>query len=85
MILLSDDLPDGSGGEGGDVSGQHAGSITLPFVTQTYRCVAAYETKDTKNLPFKVAVDEKLDVLIRDPAGQCFSFSELPSLPALLC
>uniref|UniRef100_A0A4W6GBU5 NADPH oxidase organizer 1b n=1 Tax=Lates calcarifer TaxID=8187 RepID=A0A4W6GBU5_LATCA len=44
-------------------------SVTHPFVTQTYRCVATYETKDTKNLPFKVAVDEKLDVLIKDPAG----------------
>ncbi|XP_044035222.1 NADPH oxidase organizer 1-like [Siniperca chuatsi] len=68
MILLSDDLPDGSGG-GGDATRQHAGSVTHPFVTQTYCCVAAYETKDTKNRPFKVAVDEKLDVLIKDPAG----------------
>ncbi|KAL7372749.1 hypothetical protein ABVT39_021792 [Epinephelus coioides] len=69
MILLSDDLPDGSGGEGGDGTRQHTGNVTHPFVTQTYRCVAAYETKDTKNRPFKVAVDEKLDVLIKDPAG----------------
>ncbi|XP_037611512.1 NADPH oxidase organizer 1-like isoform X1 [Sebastes umbrosus] len=69
MIMLSDDLPDGSGGGGGDVTRQHVGSVTHPFVTQTYRCVAAYETKDTKNRPFKVAVDEKLDVLIKDPAG----------------
>lgn len=66
MILLSDDLSDGSGGGGG---GMQSGNITHPFVTQTYRCVAAYETKDTKNLPFKVALDEKLDVLIKDPAG----------------
>ncbi|XP_068439891.1 NADPH oxidase organizer 1-like [Clinocottus analis] len=69
MILMSDDLPDGSGGGGGDVTRQHAGSVTHPFVTQTHRCVAAYETKDTKNRPFKVSVDEKLDVLIKDPAG----------------
>ncbi|XP_036937415.1 NADPH oxidase organizer 1-like [Acanthopagrus latus] len=62
MILLSDDA---SGGGGGNV----ASSVTHPFVTQTYRCVAAYETKDTKNRPFKTAVDEKLDVLIKDPAG----------------
>lgn len=68
MILLSDDS---SGGGGGNV----AGSVTHPFVTQTYRCVAAYETKDTKNRPFKTAVDEKLDVLIKDPAGQCCRFS----------
>ncbi|KAJ4941091.1 hypothetical protein JOQ06_027378 [Pogonophryne albipinna] len=43
--------------------------VTHPFVTQTYSCVAAYETKDTKNRPFKVAMGEKLDVLIKDPAG----------------
>ncbi|KAM7371053.1 hypothetical protein PAMP_010551 [Pampus punctatissimus] len=73
MILLSHELPDGSGGGGGGgervVTHQHAGSVTHPFVTQTYRCVATYETKDTKNRPFKVALDEKLDVLIKDPAG----------------
>lgn len=63
MILMSDDLPVGSGGGGGDV--------THPLVTQTYRCVASYETKDAKNRPFKVALDEKLDVLIKDPAGRC--------------
>ncbi|KAI9526780.1 hypothetical protein NQZ68_036132 [Dissostichus eleginoides] len=65
MILMSDDLSDG----GGEVSHQPTGRVTHPFVTQTYSCVAAYETKDTKNRPFKVAVDEKLDVLIKDPAG----------------
>uniref|UniRef100_A0A8C2X1P8 NADPH oxidase organizer 1b n=1 Tax=Cyclopterus lumpus TaxID=8103 RepID=A0A8C2X1P8_CYCLU len=52
-------------------SSHHAGSVTHPFVTQTVRCVAAYETKDTKNRPFKVSVDEKLDVLIKDPTV-CF-------------
>lgn len=46
-----------------------SGNVTKPFVTETYRCVAAYETKDTKNKPFKVAADEKLDVLIKDKAG----------------
>lgn len=64
-MLLSDDLPDGSGGAKGEIN-----NITHPFITQTYRCVDAFETKDTKNRPFKVAVDEKLDVLIKDPAGQ---------------
>ncbi len=73
VILLSPDLPGGSGGGGGSATLQHAGSVTHPFITQTYRCVAAYETKDAKNRPFKVAVDEKLDVLIKDPAGQCCS------------
>lgn len=74
MIMMSEDMRNGSGGGGG---GATAGSsITNPFVTQTYRCVAPYETKDTKNRPFKVAVDEKLDVLIKDPAGQCFHIPE---------
>eukprot|EP00066_Takifugu_rubripes_P012911 XP_011602177.1 PREDICTED: NADPH oxidase organizer 1 [Takifugu rubripes] len=45
------------------------GNVTQPFITETYRCVAPYETKDTKNKPFKVAADEKVDVLIKDKAG----------------
>ncbi|XP_077476137.1 NADPH oxidase organizer 1a [Stigmatopora argus] len=45
------------------------GNVTQPFATETYRCVAPYETKDTKNKPFKVALDEKVDVLIKDKAG----------------
>ncbi|XP_060757706.1 NADPH oxidase organizer 1 isoform X1 [Neoarius graeffei] len=43
--------------------------VTKPFVTQMYRCIAAYETKDTKNRPFKVEVGETVDVLIKDKAG----------------
>ncbi|KAK7918970.1 hypothetical protein WMY93_010254 [Mugilogobius chulae] len=55
---------------GGSVKGhQPVANVTHPFITQTYRCVAPYETKDTKNRAFKVAADEKLDVLIKDPAG----------------
>ncbi|XP_051905019.1 NADPH oxidase organizer 1a isoform X3 [Hippocampus zosterae] len=45
------------------------GNVTQPFSTETYRCVAPYETKDTKNKPFKVALNEKVDVLIKDKAG----------------
>ncbi|XP_034075784.1 NADPH oxidase organizer 1-like [Gymnodraco acuticeps] len=48
---------------------QCVGNVTQPFVTETYRCMAPYETKDTKNKPFKVALDEKVDVLIKDKAG----------------
>lgn len=84
MILLSEDLPDGSG----DVGHQLAGGVSHPFITQTYRCLAAYETKDTKNRDFIVAMNEKLDVLIKDPAGQCLAFplsSEPPSRSFLLC
>lgn len=44
-------------------------SVTQPFVTQMYRCIAPYETKDTKNRPFKVEVGEAIDVLIKDEAG----------------
>ncbi|XP_026063272.1 NADPH oxidase organizer 1a [Carassius auratus] len=44
-------------------------NVTQPFVTETYRCIATFETKDTKNRPFKVEVDETVDVLIKDQKG----------------
>ncbi|XP_051925242.1 NADPH oxidase organizer 1-like [Hippocampus zosterae] len=72
MILLPDDSSArGREGErgGGSVWDGGLGSVTPPFVTETYRCVAPYETKDTKNRPFKVAKDETLEVLIKDPTG----------------
>lgn len=47
-----------------------ASGVTQPFVTETYRCVSFYETKDTKNRPFKVEADEMLDVLIKEKGGQ---------------
>ncbi|XP_033885688.2 NADPH oxidase organizer 1-like [Acipenser ruthenus] len=52
-----------------DKQQQSAGNITQPFIAETHRCVASYETKDTKNRPFKVNVEETVDVLIKDPAG----------------
>lgn len=79
MLLLSDDIPDGPVGGGHADGGGGGGGITHPFVTQTYRCVDAYETKDTKNRPFKVGVDEKLDVLIKDPSGECLGFPHASS------
>lgn len=45
-------------------------NVTQPFVTETYRCIATYETKNTKNRPFKVEVDELVDVLIKDQKGK---------------
>ncbi|KAM4624520.1 NADPH oxidase organizer 1-like [Polymixia lowei] len=70
MILPSNDLPKESRGKrGGVTSQQRRGCVSQPLLTQMYRCVAPYETKDTKNQPLKVALDEKLDVLIKDPAG----------------
>lgn len=64
MIMPSEDEITSFGGH------NTSGNVTQPFVTETYRCVAPYETKDTKNKPFKAAVDEKLDVLIKDKAGE---------------
>ncbi|XP_076026755.1 NADPH oxidase organizer 1a [Genypterus blacodes] len=64
MIMPTDDDIGGGGSHGNG-----GGNVTQPFVTETYRCVAAYETKDTKNKPFKVVMDEKVDVLIKDKAG----------------
>ncbi|XP_053496562.1 NADPH oxidase organizer 1b [Ictalurus furcatus] len=45
------------------------GNVSQPFVTKLYRCLAPYETKDIKNRPFSVTVDEILEVLIKDQAG----------------
>ncbi|XP_048848332.1 NADPH oxidase organizer 1-like isoform X2 [Brienomyrus brachyistius] len=45
------------------------GNITQPFVPETYRCVATYETKDIKNRLFKVEVDEMVEVFIKDKGG----------------
>lgn len=66
MVMPSDDVITAEGNQDGVHS---AGNVTQPFVTESYRCVAAYETKDTKNKPFKVALDETVDVLIKDKAG----------------
>ncbi|KAF4792019.1 NADPH oxidase organizer 1 [Turdus rufiventris] len=44
-------------------------SITLPQASQSYRCIEAFETKDTKNKPFKVAQKEIVEVLIKDMTG----------------
>lgn len=64
MIMPSEDEMRADAGQG------NGANVTQPFVTETFRCVAPYETKDTKNKPFKVVVDEKVDVLIKDKAGE---------------
>lgn len=69
MIMPSDEDMRAEAGQGS------VGNITQPFVTEMYRCLAAYETKDTKNKPFKVAADEKVDVLIKDKAGEARSWA----------
>lgn len=71
VILPLEDIADSKGRGVDAIGGKRVsvGNVTQPFVTETYCCVAPYETKDTKNRPFKVAVDEKVDVLIKDKAG----------------
>ncbi|NWU18840.1 NOXO1 oxidase, partial [Dyaphorophyia castanea] len=44
-------------------------SITLPQASQSYHCIEAFETKDTKNRPFTVAQKEIVEVLIKDMTG----------------
>ncbi|NWS28102.1 NOXO1 oxidase, partial [Polioptila caerulea] len=44
-------------------------SITLPQASQSYCCIEAFETKDTKNKPFRVAQKEIVEVLIKDMTG----------------
>lgn len=71
VILPLEDIAD-SNDRGMDTIGGKRfsmGNVTRPYVPETYRCVAPYETRDTKNRPFKVAVDETVDVLIKDKAG----------------
>ncbi|KAI5103195.1 NADPH oxidase organizer 1, partial [Silurus meridionalis] len=45
------------------------GNVSQPCITKLYRCLAPYETKDTKNRSFSVTVGETLEVLIKDQAG----------------
>ncbi|NWT19056.1 NOXO1 oxidase, partial [Vireo altiloquus] len=47
----------------------HSLSITLPQASQSYCCIEAFETKDTKNKPFTVAQKEIVEVLIKDMTG----------------
>nr|XP_033770666.1 NADPH oxidase organizer 1-like isoform X2 [Geotrypetes seraphini] len=43
--------------------------VSEPVVSQRYLCIEAYETKDTKNRPFRVMQDEILEVLLKDTTG----------------
>ncbi|XP_069840151.1 NADPH oxidase organizer 1-like isoform X2 [Dendropsophus ebraccatus] len=44
-------------------------ATTQPIISEIYICIDAFETKDTKNKPFKVKKDQCIDVLIKDPSG----------------
>ncbi|XP_008946121.1 PREDICTED: NADPH oxidase organizer 1 [Merops nubicus] len=48
---------------------QQLSSITHPQASQSYRCIETFETKDTKNKPFKATEKEILEVLIKDMTG----------------
>uniref|UniRef100_UPI00398EF639 NADPH oxidase organizer 1-like isoform X1 n=1 Tax=Pristiophorus japonicus TaxID=55135 RepID=UPI00398EF639 len=43
--------------------------ITQPVASENYKCITAYETKDTKKRPFKVLEDEIVDVITKNPSG----------------
>ncbi|XP_051570968.1 NADPH oxidase organizer 1-like [Myxocyprinus asiaticus] len=64
IVTMPSETSLGSSGVGTSDNG-----VTQPFVSETYCCVATYETKDTKNRPFKVEMDEIVDVLFKDKGG----------------
>lgn len=73
MILQLEDALDGQPKV--DLSSKRlsVGNVSQPFVMKLYRCLAPYETKDIKNRPFSVTVNETLEVLIKDQTGMlCF-------------
>ncbi|OCT64452.1 hypothetical protein XELAEV_18045551mg [Xenopus laevis] len=48
---------------------QSSAPVSEPVISQKYICIETFETKDTKNRPFKVSKDELIDVVIKDPTG----------------
>ncbi|XP_053551210.1 NADPH oxidase organizer 1 [Bombina bombina] len=48
---------------------QSSQPITQPVISQSYMSIQSFETKDTKNRPFKVNRNECIDVLIKDISG----------------
>nr|XP_056722510.1 NADPH oxidase organizer 1 [Euleptes europaea] len=44
-------------------------TITQPVISQSYRCIEDFETKDTKNRPFRATKEETLEVLMKDSTG----------------
>nr|XP_005512155.2 NADPH oxidase organizer 1 [Columba livia] len=62
-------MPSEMGGEKQSGSQQQLSHITHPQASQSYRCIEPFETKDTKNKPFKVATKEIVEVLIKDVTG----------------
>ncbi|XP_072123403.1 NADPH oxidase organizer 1-like [Mobula birostris] len=44
-------------------------NITRPMASESYKCIATYEGKDTRNNPFKVLEDEVVDVITKNSSG----------------
>ncbi|XP_006129345.2 NADPH oxidase organizer 1 isoform X1 [Pelodiscus sinensis] len=65
IIIMPSELGDGKK----EQPKQQTPSITQPVVSQSYRCIEDYETKDTKNRPFSVVKEEVVEVLIKDVTG----------------
>ncbi|MEE6521470.1 hypothetical protein FKM82_019697 [Ascaphus truei] len=46
--------------------------VTQPILSESYLCIESFETKDTKNRPFRVKKNEHIDVLMRDNTGTSY-------------
>ncbi|XP_061455523.1 NADPH oxidase organizer 1 [Rhineura floridana] len=62
-------LPSEMGERRTETAHPSSATITQPVISQSYRCVEAYETKDTNNKPFKATKEEMLEVLMKDMTG----------------
>ncbi|XP_078274502.1 NADPH oxidase organizer 1-like [Rhinoraja longicauda] len=49
--------------------GSNLQNITQPVAPESYKCIATYEGKDTKNRPFKVMESEVVDVITKNVSG----------------
>ncbi|XP_053132241.1 NADPH oxidase organizer 1 isoform X2 [Hemicordylus capensis] len=62
-------LPSAAGERKKEAAGPPSPTITQPLISQSYRCMEAFETKDTQNRPFRAAKEEMLEVLMKDTTG----------------
>lgn len=63
-------LPSATGERKAEAAMPSSPVITLPVVSQSFRCVENFETHDTKNRPFKATKEETLEVLMKDRTGR---------------
>ncbi|XP_006013346.1 NADPH oxidase organizer 1a [Latimeria chalumnae] len=62
-------MPSEEDEEAGQDTKTHSPTITNPVTWEIYKCIEEYETKDTKNRPFKVNKGQTVEVLIKDNTG----------------